>query len=91
MIEQVFSQVAFALIIALTIGVALSGCSRNIYANDHSAMDNSKHEVVQDLRYGVALWHYFQGHNLHALTELMVAEDTTKGKSPFRAMVIIRK
>jgi len=41
----------------------------------HASAKEKTHEAVQDPRYGVALWHYFQGQNLQALTELMIAEN----------------
>lgn len=38
------------------------------------AQDGKMKERVADLRYGNALYHYFQGHELNALTELHLAE-----------------
>lgn len=38
------------------------------------AVDAEPVTSVADLRYGVALYHYYQSHNLEALSELMVAQ-----------------
>lgn len=51
-----------------------------------STMGVAAESRVQDPRYGVALWYYFQGQNLEALSELMKAEAqkpiAAQGESP---------
>lgn len=45
-----------------------------VFANFVRAEDAPKSQTVQDPRYGLVLWHYFQGQHWDALTELMIAE-----------------
>ena len=44
------------------------------YTFDYAQLEDEPLTSVADLRFGVALYHYYQGKNLEALSELLVAE-----------------
>ena len=66
--------------LALTIALlALAGpvCAKDSVAADAQAQKNhqeKKYQQAQDMRYGAALYHYFQGDTFDALSTLMVAD-----------------
>lgn len=46
----------------------------SLYAADVSAKKSKQLTAVEDMRYGVALYHYYQGDYMLALTELLIAK-----------------
>ncbi len=54
--------------------LASSVLTLHAYTHDYAGPEDEPLTSVADLRFGVALYHYYQGKNLEALSELLVAE-----------------
>lgn len=61
------AAVTLRLILALILVLA--------FTNHASAKDKKKLSAVEDMRYGVALYYYYQGDYMQALTELLIAKE----------------
>lgn len=60
--------------LALALSALIAGVALPAVAEERPATPDKKFQQAQDMRYGAALYHYFQGNTFDALSTLMVSD-----------------